>query len=55
VALVHRDRLALTGLTAPGPPSPEFTGPAPLDIPPLEIVPLERESPETSLSHEEET
>jgi hypothetical protein len=41
VALVHRDRLAPTSLAAAGQPSPDLAELAPIDIQPLEIVPLD--------------
>ena len=40
-ALVHRDRQAPTSLAAAGQPSADLAEPAPIDIQPLEIVPLD--------------
>ncbi|HXK11773.1 MAG TPA: hypothetical protein VMT70_19165 [Vicinamibacteria bacterium] len=41
VAIVHRERLSPAGLAAAGQPAPELTELVPLDIKPLEIVPLD--------------
>jgi hypothetical protein len=41
VALVHRERMAPPGLAAAGQLSADLAEPAPIDIPPLEIVPLD--------------
>jgi hypothetical protein len=41
VALVHRDRLAPTSFVAAGRPSADLADLAPIDIQPLEIVPLD--------------
>ena len=41
VSLVYRDRLAPTSLAAAGQPSADLAEPAPLEIKPLEIVPLD--------------
>jgi hypothetical protein len=41
VALVHRQRLAPTSLAAAGQPSVDLAELAPIDIKPLEIVPLD--------------
>lgn len=41
VALVHRDRLVPASLAAAGQPSPDLAELAPIDIQPLEIVPLD--------------
>ena len=45
VALVHRQRLAPTQLAAAGQPSADLAQLAPIDIPPLEIVPLDTAEP----------
>jgi len=41
VALVHRERLSPVGLAAAGQPSADLPGPVPLEINPIEIVPLD--------------
>jgi len=41
VAFVHRERLSPAGLAVAGQPAPELTELVPLDIKPLEIVPLD--------------
>lgn len=45
VALVHRQRLAPTQLAAAGQPSADLAQLTPIDIPPLEIVPLDTAEP----------
>jgi hypothetical protein len=45
VALVHRERLSPAALVAAGQPSPDLAELAPLDLKPLEIVPLDPAEP----------
>lgn len=41
VALVHSERLSPVALAAAGQPSPDLAEPVPLEIKPIEIVPLD--------------
>jgi hypothetical protein len=41
VALIHRERLAPAAFSSAGEPSEDLPEPAPVDIQPLEIVPLD--------------